>query len=283
MAEETAQTPAQPATTLVPIQEATKPIVLVAETDGVYHLALPPGWTSKTVDEEAFQDTPRRKTGSVVLHDTVSFMSYVDTHSITSTAVYCDMNLGENRVSFKAIINDHDASDSGQNWRDFTAFYEPKKSVEWKRWLSKDRTPFGQAEFAMWVEDNLKDIASVEGHPTAAQMMEMALNMEAKQDVRFKSSLRLQSGGVEMSFVQDDDKGTVEKMRLFERFAIGIPVYHNGSPYQLTARLRYRVRDAKVSFWYELIRPDKVLEAAAMEIVETIKDGLSASFWFGTP
>ena len=68
------------------------------------------------------------------------------------------------------------------------------------------------------------------------------------------------SGGVQMSFVQDDDNQTLEKMQLFERFSIGIPVFWNGDAYRLDARLRYRVREGVLKFWYELIRPEKCLK-----------------------
>lgn len=140
-----------------------------------------------------------------------------------------------------------------------------------------------QVEFAAFVEDNRASIASVEGFPTSAQMFEMAINMEASQDVRFKSAIRLQNGGTQLQFIADDDKQTIERMQLFERFAIGIPVFWNGDAYQITARLKYRVRDGKVSFWYELERTDVVFEAAARELIAAVRAGAEVPFFFGTP
>ena len=72
-------------------------------------------------------------------------------------------------------------------------------------------------------------------------------------------------------------------MQLFERFAIGIPVFWNGDAYQITARLKYRVRDGKVSFWYELERTDVVFEAAARELIAAVRAGAEVPFFFGTP
>ena len=140
-----------------------------------------------------------------------------------------------------------------------------------------------QVDFAEFLDNNQMDIASSEGYPTSADMLQMALNFEAKQDYRFKSSVRLQNGGVNMTFVQDDDKGTVEQMKVFDRFAIGIPVYFGGDHYQINARLRYRHRDGKVAFWYELVRPDLIMKAATDTIIEKIKAECGQPFFLGDP
>ena len=168
-------------------------------------------------------------------------------------------------------------------WRDHTAHYTPPKSEEWRRWFGQNATPMKQAEFAVFLEDNMRDIATADGLPTAAQMLKMALQFEAKQDMRLKSHIRLQSGGVEMNFVQDDDTGTIEKMRIFERFRLGIPVFWNGAAYAIDARLRYRVRDGAVSFWFELIRPDRVLEDATRTLIDNLLLATEVPLFHGKP
>ena len=77
-----------------------------------------------------------------------------------------------------------------------------------------------QSEFATFIEDNLPDIAGGDGFPSGTDMQCMAIDFEAKRDMRFKSAIRLQSGGVDLAFVQQEDNGTIEKMKLFDRFAI---------------------------------------------------------------
>ena len=111
----------------------------------------------------------------------------------------------------------------------------------------------------------------------------MALTFEANQDMRFKSAIRLQSGGVQMAFTQDDDAQTVQKMQVFDRFSLGFPVFWNGDAYRLDARLRYRVREGKLTFWFELIRADKVLEAATKTLIDDIKAKTEKPFFFGEP
>ncbi|MFP3599791.1 DUF2303 family protein, partial [Chryseobacterium sp. SIMBA_029] len=62
-----------------------------------------------------------------------------------------------------------------------------------------------------------------------------------------------------------------------------IPVFRNRDAYRVDARLRYRVRDAKLTFNYELVRFDKVLEAAANGVIATIREKTGNPFFFGDP
>ena len=56
-------------------------------------------------------------------------------------------------------------------------------------------------------------------------------------------------------------------MQVPEEFTIGISVLEGGAPYSMNARLRYRIADAgKLTMWFELIRPHKILEDAAAEV-----------------
>lgn len=220
------------------------------------------------------------------MRDADSFIEYVKRHgSLTDCTIWCLADYVQGKIAFTGIINDHGADDTKPAWRDHRAMFSPEFSEEWRRWTAFNKKQLSQTEFAAFIEDNLKDIASPDGSglPSGAAMLEMALSFEATQDMRFKSAIRLSNGGVNLSFVQDDDAQTLQKMSVFERFAIGVPVFWNGDAYQIDARLRYRVRDGKLAFWFELIRADKVLEAAATTVISTIKEKTGNPFFFGNP
>lgn len=268
-------------------KEMKRPVEVLTGLQGATrHVALPPDWKLVEHDNEQSLPAPLRKRAKVKLQDADSFIDYVKRHgSLTDSTVWGTANYQEGRVSFVAIVNDHGEEEAQPQWRDHTARFSPEFSEEWRRWFGQNRKPMSQAEFAGFIEENLKDIASPDnaGLPTGAQMLEMALSFEANQDMRFKSAIRLSNGGVQMSFVQDDDDQTLAKMQLFERFAIGIPVFWNGDAYRIDARLRYRARDGKVSFWYELIRQDKTLEAATTTLIAKIREKTGTPFFFGDP
>lgn len=261
-----------------PIEIGSEPLMHVKR------IALPPGWKFQEFDEEKLLEAPRRKRATVELNDADSFVEYVKRHgSMGTSTVWCVADYKRGEVEFTGILNDHGESEDDAAWRDHLATFSPEFSEEWLRWVGKHGQLFTQPEFAAFIEDNLKDIASVDGSPTGSQMLEMALTFEANQDMRFKSAIRLQNGGVQMSFVQDDDAQTLQKMQVFDRFSLGFPVFWNGDAYRVDARLRYRVRDGKLTFWFELIRQDKVLEAATQTLIAQIRDKTGTPFFFGNP
>lgn len=278
------------AETLAREMKAPETFYSLGSTDHHKIVCLPPGWVAQTHDHEALLPAPRRKIANVTLTDADSFVDYTQRHSSVmhdTATLWCEADFLKGKLAFLAILNDHGELPDQQHWRDHKATHVPEKSVEWATWISKagaDKA-MGQMEFAAFLEENLKDITATEdGMPSGSAMLQMALDFEAKQDMRFKSAVRLQSGGVRMEYVADEDKNTVESMKVFERFQIAVPVLRDDtSRYPITARLRYRQRDGKLAFWYELIRADLVMEHSARALVENIRTRAGLPFFFGSP
>lgn len=225
---------------------------------------VPDGY--KIADLERFKAYPVRKRGSVNTTDVRSFVDYMTRHgSEPDSTIYAQLDAEQNKLRMVGVLNDHNKYGTA-GWMDHRATFEPEQAVEWKRWLEKDRKPMTQSDFATWLEDNLGDIAGVEGMPTGSQMLTMALQFEANSDKRLRSKVNLQSGGVRFEFVDDETKETRTSMDVFQRFTLGLPVFYGStSKYPVEARLKYREKDGKVTFWYELIRADLVFKTAADE------------------
>lgn len=122
------------------------------------------------------------------------------------------------------------------------------------------------------------------GFPSGAEILQMALGFEANSDKKFRSKINLQSGGVQFEYVEDETKDTRTKMLVFERFTIGIPVFDgSASAYPVEARLKYREKNGDVTFWYELIRADRVFKSAVADELAAIKEGTGLQVISGTP
>lgn len=249
----------------------------VEQFEGRPVLIAPHGWALH--DMESKLGAPTRRTGSVTLTDRDSFIAHVNRHKSERAVIYCLAEFGKGEVSLTAVLNDHGPESPG--WRDWRAVYAVKQSEEWKRWSATDRKAQPQVAYALFLEDNIKDVATVDGMPTGTQMLELALKFEATQDSRFKSTIRLQSGGVDMAYVNTDDEATVLKMQVFDRFALGIAPFFNGSPYQLNARLRYKNDAGKLTLWHELIRPDLVVQDATKELIEAVRAATQVPVLYG--
>lgn len=255
-----------------------------ADIDGrgaIHHILVPKGFELKAIDDEALLATPRRTKAHAEFADAASFIAYVNFHDqgTATSAVWCAFDPSTFALSFEAVIDEHDPDMAG--WRGHRATFKPALSQEWKTWLGKNGKSQGQMTFAEFLESNEKDIAARDGFPNSADIMKMATAFEANADKRFKSKVRLQSGGVQMEYVNTDDEETVEKMRVFEKFLIGVPVFWTmpkaDVPIQawpIVARLKYAVKTGVVEFWYDLIRPDQVHEQAALAMIEQIRAGI---------
>lgn len=243
----------------------------------IAHVAVPK--TSELrevrVDLEALLPNPRRTKAVADFSAAESFLAYVKRHATDGSAVWCQFDPQTFALNFTAVFDEHEKGKAG--WRAHRARLVPDMSAEWKAWTGQNAKSMPQVTFAEWIQEHEDDITSnANGLPTSLQMHAMATDFVSNEERVLKSTVKLQSGGVRLTYIADQDAGTTETMQMFERFAIGIPVFHGGSAWALTARLKYRLSSGKVSFHYELVRPDRVHDGAAKELIEQVRSGLEA-------
>lgn len=236
-------------------------------------------------DIEKLLPFPTRKTAKVSVSTTDSFIKYAKKHgSLDECVIYAQVDAEKSACTLVALMNDNGATDP--KWRDHRCTFSPALSVEWKRWTGKDgvKNAMSQADFATWLEDNQGDVRSVNGSPSGADMLTLALAFEATADKRVKSHVNLQNGGVRFEYVEDETKDTRTSMEVFRRFTLAIPVFDGSSDaYPVEARLKYRDNSGKVTFWYELIRPDRAFKTAVQSALDQIKDATGFLLLHGAP
>jgi uncharacterized protein YfdQ (DUF2303 family) len=248
--------------------------------DSVKLITLPEGVTEKTVDLEKYLAEPRRKSGIAVFSTIDSFSAYVATHASAGTTAWAKFDPQTFALDFTGVLDEHSKDSPG--WRGHRATYRPDMSAEWKTWIGgayngKEKKVFSQVDFAEFIEANATDILAGEGLPTDLQMLTMATNFVANEERKLKSTVRLQSGGTRLEYVADVDAGTTEAMEMFAKFQIAIPVFQDGPAYPIVARLKYRQKDGKVAFFYELVRVDRVHRTAAMEQIQVMREALGTT------
>lgn len=218
-------------------------------------------------DLEKLLPQPRRKTGSPTFNDVQSFIRYVNTHKTDDTIVLA--NITETSGSFLAVLDYHGKEQSGAAWREHQAKYPCPMSPEWKRWIGSDKKQMSQNDFAIFLEDNLLDVVRPEG----AEMLEIAKTLQASKAGRFKSGIRLENGDHELQYEETTQakagqKGTLEIPSTFD---LGLSCFTNGKRYKVEARLRYRINEGALIFWYELVRPHLIIDDACKELIAQIK------------
>lgn len=238
------------------------------------YTVVPEGY--KIADLEHLLDEPTRKRGNFDAHDPNSFVAFFLRHKNESSTIYGTVN----PPRLKAVFNDDfGSSEDTAGWKDHTATYKCPFSHQWEEWTSKDGKAQSQTEFAKFIENNLVDIVE----PAAADMLEISRTLEAKKKVNFASGIRLTNGETQITY-EEEIQGTSAKgsLQIPETFKLGIPVLEGGPGYSVECRLRYRIQDANLVMWFEIIRPHELIEDAVKDVWSHVEKETGATILKGT-
>lgn len=147
------------------------------------------------------------------------------------------------------------------------------ETPEWQAWRKNNAQDMLQEDFAIFIEDMAPDLVE----PDAATMLEVASTLQATTKVAFRRAIRLDNGQTQLQYVQQIDGSAGEEGRLTipTLIKIGVQFFRGGASYELEARFRYRMRDGNIRLRYELVRPEKAVEAALHDLVDSIKAGIA--------
>ena len=238
----------------------------VTDELGLQRIALvtrPTGSELIQINLDTLREHPSRAVGKYAFGDLESFADYVNRLGSSSTIIWAEFDPQKTVLKYTAVLDDH--SPVAPGWRHHTATFEPQRSYEWRTWTESDLVAQTQLEFADFLQDHTNDIVAPDGTalPSSLQMQKMATEFVYHQEHAVSSHVRPSSGGIRLTYIADPDSATNEVMQVFEKFALGIPVFRDGPAWRVDVRLKYRVASAKVLFTYALQRPDLVYQHAA--------------------
>lgn len=223
-------------------------------------MVLPEGYT--VADLEDYLPAPRRIRRKQAFRSVDSFIDYVGRFATEASVVFAD----EHNTCLKAIIDYHQSAES-PSWCDHVATYDCPFSKEWKEWMAYNGKNIAQSDFAEFLEERAQDVVK----PAGAELLEIALQFKVIRQACFGSAIRLNTGEFQFQFSEENQKGTVE---LPEIIHIGVAPFHNGEKYEVKARLRYRLREGRLTLSYHLVDPHRFVEHAFNELCTKVNDSL---------
>lgn len=243
--------------TVARVHDGTVPFVVL--NDGQQILKL-----------EDHLERPLAARSTVTLNEAASFASYVRRFATPQTLVFGDL-IGR---KFEAIIDYHQPRGDAA-WGQHRALYGCKTTPVWDEWTSKawDGQAHTQVEFARFIEEHIPHIAE----PAGAQLLSMCLTLEAKKDVQFRSSTRLDNGEHQFRFeesIQGQAGSQNGNLKIPAGFKVAIEPFQGIGLRGMDARFRYRINNGQLSMWYELVRPADVLDAAFTEVITQLRVSL---------
>jgi uncharacterized protein YfdQ (DUF2303 family) len=246
------------------------------EPGGIYLVAAANG-DVRQFDLTGPQHTGRldRKTGTTIVRDAASFLTYYAKHHDDATEVYSDVE----DLAVTAVLDAHATDEPRFGGHRLTLHLRRTKA--WTDWLKLDGQLVDQDRFANFLEDQLPYLET----PDAATMLEIAQSIKATTKAEFQSSSRLQSGERKFSFVEDTkaSAGAKGDLAIPETFVIAVPPFEGADAYRMTARFKYRLGGGTLALGYKLEQPEERARAAFADVLAAISEGVATPILNGTP
>lgn len=228
---------------------------------------IPEGYRLETFPEHRLH---RLRIEETVELDTVeSWLDYWKKHSDSTGAAFFDLR----NARLEGVIDYHDFSGDYANWCKHRVIYQCPQTPEWKRWSNNSGVSMNQQVFARFIEDAVPDITE----PSGADMLEIASSLQAHNKVNFRQAIRLDNGETQFTYEENIEgkAGAKGQLKIPQIIRLGIRLFEGGPGYEIEARFRYSIKDGHLAMWYDLVRPERVHEAAVLEIYEQIKAGMA--------
>jgi hypothetical protein len=165
-------------------------------------------------------------------------------------------------------------------WGDITADLQLQKSPDAKRWEAACGRYMAQQDFAEFCELNLPSFNS----PDAATILEIAQTFQAKTTVEFGSAVRLSNGTIKLKREEKTEATAGERadISIPEELRLAMPLFRFDKPYEVRARLRYRVVEGAVKLSVLLVDPEMAFEHAFRVVVEECAQLLEMPVYWGS-
>lgn len=233
-------------------------------------LIVPDGY--HLVDLEKFHDEPRLINQLFTARTLGSFLAYYEKFATEQTVIFAHEGNGE----IVCVLDYHHES---PEWCKHRIVYTLPTSTEWSIWKKQSGRSKTQAEFALFIEDNILDITE----PDGASMLEIAQTLKAKKNVNYLSSVNLHNGDVQFTYEADTQAQTKGNVSVPASFKVGLSPFKGADRYEIKCRLKYRISDdGHLSMWYELVRPDLVHEQAFADVVKQIDEATESMVFEGS-
>jgi hypothetical protein len=257
---------------------------------------------------------PKRRRGTASFTDLDSLIAHANRFKGPDSALFAiDDRKAPQIIS---VINYNQAGFEGApEFGDHRGHYHFPLSDEWKAWAEVDGKMLDQGEFAEFIEDrigdvtaapteaadpsfargrtdgegqrasNLADLQKLLGGTWAGQstLMEMSKGMKINEGARVKQAVNLQTGEVQVQYETEHRDQDGAPVKVPNMFLIIIPVFHNGPLYRIAVRLRYRLREGRISWAMQMYRPDLVFDDAFKEGCNRAAQATELPLFIGKP
>ncbi len=246
-----------------------------------------------THDIEKYRQAPRAREGSAVALTLASFVDLVIRHADEGSAIFAETRWPNPKLT--AVIDYHDVAKQPRHGR-HRIVYDFPITDELKAWQAMNGKAMAQDAFAAFIEEHLSDLASPfdgerdeferlfkEKFGTPSEILSLSRELEVLVGHHVKNKVRLSSGESEIVFVEEHTDKSGQKVVVPGIFMVSVPAFVDGEPVRIPARLRYRVADGGLKWFYQLYRWEFWLRERVQQDLGKAADATSLPAFEGVP
>lgn len=283
-----------------------QPIAVKDPVTGTEALAVICNGGIKGTDPNIFDgylEAPRFRQGFAMFSQIESLIEHVNRFKDGDSVLFASDD--RSKPSITAVIDYHRAGpidEAKPRFGRHRSLFPFPLSDEWKAWGAMDKKPMKMREFAAFLEDRIPDVLDlIDGEDSlpeemqkfvnavggriasAAQLLEMSIGLKVNEKSAAEEAFNPSTGEATLHFKSEHVDGNGSPLRVPNLFLLAIPVFKNGQFYRLASRLRYRMTNEGLVFWYELWRADRAFDHAFADNCERAKVETGLPLLFGSP
>lgn len=271
----------------LPKPDESVPVGRVVDADGRTSFIS----VKNLVDE--WREHPLFTKGIAVLSTLDSFIALVNRHKNDDTAVFGSIDTSA--PSLTAVVDYTTKGHEPRHGRHRLTYPFPL-SPEWKAWQAFNAKPMSQLEWAAFIEEHVAELASpLDGERSEyerlfqtkialpTELITLSRGMQISVEARVKDMRVLQSGESEIVYEEVHKDGSGQKLVVPGLFIVQVPLFVDGDAVRLVGRLRYRRNDGKLTWFYQLYRPDLVLRAKLKDDFDRVGKETDLPVYEGKP
>lgn len=263
---------------------------IITTADGREFLITPESMNQEDISPPNKPDVlmPKLVTQNVTVQTTDSLVTYVNRMKNFDTMLFADIST--NRIV--AIIDYHKmpganiygdghvetAHSAAAQLNQHVAALNLPYSQEWLIWNKGDEVLMSHRVFASFLEENQIDVVS----PPGGDLLELCRDLQVINNVNFSSSVR-NGDYATLAFAKESDATSKGEVQLPISITLKIPVYFGEAPVEVTAFMRRKIDDGKLSLGYKLIRAENIRQDEFHRIVGMVGGSVELTTLYGRP
>ena len=237
---------------------------------------------------------PERKRGTAMLSTLESFIDHAKRHADMSSVIFAGTGPAPSLMSMLDYHEENGAPRFGEH----RGVYHFPFSDEWKAWSAHNKEGMSQSGFAEFLETRLVDVIDPAKAKEStlsdlgelkwtfadpAKMLELSHGLDARVEMQVANRSNLSSGETEFVFKTENKDSAGKTLRVPQAFFIQIPFFEDGEIYQIAVRLRYRIQEQTLRWWYELHGTERRIRHAVQQAAKHAAEQTKLPLYYGSP